>query len=139
MWKLLSASPVELLISDAEVKGRGVFAVQNLPKGKLVREYIGELISASEHSRRQARGRCYYVMKLGVNLFIDATSCVNHARLFNHSCRPNCIAEMWTVRGAKRVGLFTIRAIKSGEELTFDYGPGFIIDKCQCQSCIHQS
>jgi SET domain-containing protein len=42
-------------------------------------------------------------------------------RFVNHSCTPNCRAEKWSVRGQERCGLFTIRPIKAGDEVTIDY------------------
>ena len=39
----------------------------------------------------------------------------------NHSCDPNCITQKWTVNGDTRVGLFAIKDITPGAELTFNY------------------
>ena len=39
----------------------------------------------------------------------------------NHSCDPNCITQKWTVNGDTRVGLFAIKDIEPGTELTFNY------------------
>lgn len=43
------------------------------------------------------------------------------ARYINHSCDPNCTARVATVKGRKRVVFLSLRAILTGEELTYDY------------------
>ena len=52
---------------------------------------------------------------------IDATVKGNEARFINHSCSPNCQAEYWAVEGRERVGIFAIKPIPSGQEITYDY------------------
>jgi len=49
---------------------------------------------------------------------IDGNVPWNTARLINHSCDPNC--EAWII--GRRVYIYSLREIKKGEELTFDYG-----------------
>ena len=39
----------------------------------------------------------------------------------DHSCQPNCETQKWTVNGDTRIGLFALRDIEPGEELTFNY------------------
>ena len=39
----------------------------------------------------------------------------------NHSCSPNCEFQKWTVDGLQRMCMFSLRTIKPGEELTYDY------------------
>lgn len=39
----------------------------------------------------------------------------------DHSCAPNCETQKWTVNGDTRIGLFALRGIETGEELTFNY------------------
>jgi SET domain-containing protein len=41
--------------------------------------------------------------------------------LIDHSCQPNCETQKWTVNGDTRIGLFALRDIEIGEELTFNY------------------
>ena len=42
-------------------------------------------------------------------------------RFINHSCSPNCETQKWIVRGELAIGLFTLKAVPAGTELTFDY------------------
>jgi hypothetical protein len=38
------------------------------------------------------------------------------------SCsEPNCKSRKWNVLGELRIGIFAVKDIKSGEELTYDY------------------
>uniref|UniRef100_A0A0D3H4Z8 SET domain-containing protein n=1 Tax=Oryza barthii TaxID=65489 RepID=A0A0D3H4Z8_9ORYZ len=55
------------------------------------------------------------------NMVIDATNKGNMSRFINHSCEPNTEMQKWTVEGETRVGIFALRDIKTGEELTYDY------------------
>lgn len=53
----------------------------------------------------------------------------------NHSCNPNCATQKWIVRGMLRIGLFALRKIRAGTELTFDYKYirfGATAQKCLC-------
>ncbi|CAF4552163.1 unnamed protein product, partial [Rotaria magnacalcarata] len=60
-------------------------------------------------------------MKLTQNLVIDAYRMGSIARFANHSCSPNCEFQKWTVDGLQRMCMFSLRPIKAGEELTYDY------------------
>lgn len=39
----------------------------------------------------------------------------------NHSCSPNCELQKWVVGNQMRIGIFTIKDVAEGDELTFDY------------------
>lgn len=79
--------------------------------------------------------RHWYMMDLDSGRVIDSEKYGNISRLINHSCDPNCVAQKWRVgyesRWAShvviidvehnRVGIFTLRTIKVGEELGYDY------------------
>lgn len=56
----------------------------------------------------------------------------NPARLINHSCEPNCEANL---DENDRVWIFSIKPIARGEELTFNYGyslEDFMNFPCRC-------
>jgi len=53
--------------------------------------------------------------------FIDATKRGGIGRFANHSCDPNCFVAKWTIGQQIRMGIFSNRAIKRDEELTFNY------------------
>merc|ERR1712226_392996 len=72
---------------------------------------------------------------LSKELYVDATSKGNISRFMNHSCDPNSETQKWTVNGELRVGFFTKREVKAGEELSFDYKYeryGNVAQKCYC-------
>ncbi|KAL0054427.1 hypothetical protein WJX82_008711 [Trebouxia sp. C0006] len=113
-------------VFDAGLKGRGLRAAEDLEVGKLVAEYVGEVISADEAAKRcdeyeEQRIKHMYLFQTRNGALIDATRKGNDARFINHSCEPNCQAEYWTVEGRECVGIFTIQTIKAGEEVTYDY------------------
>lgn len=61
---------------------------------------------------------------MGPDLYVDAEKTGGVARFMNHSCAPNCQAQMWTDdagEGAIRIGMFTQKPVEVGEELTFLY------------------
>ncbi|XP_008486199.2 probable histone-lysine N-methyltransferase CG1716 [Diaphorina citri] len=60
-------------------------------------------------------------MSLRPDAIIDATMKGNISRFINHSCDPNSETQKWTVDGELRIGFFSRKNIKQGEELTFDY------------------
>lgn len=56
-----------------------------------------------------------------VSQFIDATKRGGIGRFANHSCNPNSYVAKWTIGQHVRMGIFSNRAIKKYEELTFNY------------------
>ncbi|KAJ7549235.1 hypothetical protein O6H91_07G046000 [Diphasiastrum complanatum] len=52
---------------------------------------------------------------------VDAMHKANYASRICHSCRPNCEAKVTAVNGRYTIGVYTLRPILCGEELTFDY------------------
>ncbi|KAG6717777.1 hypothetical protein I3842_04G117100 [Carya illinoinensis] len=52
---------------------------------------------------------------------VDAMHKANFASRICHSCRPNCEAKVTAVGGHYQIGIYTVRNIKYGEEITFDY------------------
>lgn len=53
----------------------------------------------------------------------------------NHSCDPNCQTQKWQVNGDIRVGLFAVKDIPSGAELTFNYNLDCLSNakaECKC-------
>lgn len=52
---------------------------------------------------------------------VDAMHMANYASRICHSCRPNCEAKVTAVDGHYQIGIYSVRAIEYGEEITFDY------------------
>uniref|UniRef100_A0ACD5XQY9 Uncharacterized protein n=1 Tax=Avena sativa TaxID=4498 RepID=A0ACD5XQY9_AVESA len=106
--------------------GFGLVAVDEIKKGEFVIEYVGEVIddrTCEERLWKMKRQRYtnFYLCEVSSNMVIDATNKGNKSRFINHSCEPNTEMQKWTVDGETRVGIFSLRDIKKGEELTYDY------------------
>ena len=54
-------------------------------------------------------------------LFTHAPAQGNLGRFINHSCDPNCETQKWVVNGELAIGLFALKDVPAGAELTFDY------------------
>ncbi|TKY48777.1 Histone-lysine N-methyltransferase ATXR3 [Spatholobus suberectus] len=52
---------------------------------------------------------------------VDAMHMANYASRICHSCRPNCEAKVTAVDGQYQIGIYSVRKIQHGEEITFDY------------------
>ncbi|OWM79847.1 hypothetical protein CDL15_Pgr023259 [Punica granatum] len=52
---------------------------------------------------------------------VDAMHKANYASRICHSCRPNCEAKVTAVDGQYQIGIYSVRKIQFGEEITFDY------------------
>eukprot|EP00644_Phytophthora_capsici_P018137 jgi/Phyca11/113966/e_gw1.25.646.1 len=111
-------------VVDCGRKGVGIIALEDVSEGCLVGEYVGELLGPRDAQLRLQlyRGeRHSYMMQVNGDVFIDATRIGGRMRFVNHSCDPNCQVEKWSVRSQERCGLFAIRRVKAGDEITFDY------------------
>lgn len=54
-------------------------------------------------------------------LVVDPISHGNFASRFSHSCYPNCGTIITVSNGRYYIGMYALRDIQIGEELTFDY------------------
>ena len=104
------------------VHGKGVFAVQDIPAGETLIEYVGEIISWKEALRRHPHdpkdpNHTFY-FHIDDGRVIDAKHGGNSSRWINHSCDPNCEAD----EQEGRVFIKALRNIRAGEELNYDYG-----------------
>lgn len=96
-------------------KGFGVVSLEDINSGEFIIEYVGELINGKETERRLRKRKPgdehFYFLNVSRDLNIDSGPRGNLARFMNHSCGPNCIAYVWSVRGNERVGIFAIKNI----------------------------
>ena len=118
-FNLASAPPgTEWLIFKASaIHGLGAFARTDLAKGTRLIEYVGEKIDKQE-SLRRCESSNEYIFALNGQHDIDGKVEWNPARFINHSCSPNCEAEI----DQDRIWIVATRAIQAGEEVTFNYG-----------------
>lgn len=64
------------------------------------------------------------IYEFSINWFfsvVDATCAGGVARYINHSCDPNCVAEIINFDKGAKIIIFSNRPISHGEELTYDY------------------
>jgi len=112
--------------------GLGYFALEPIPKGKRIIEYIGPFIPNEEVEKRNGK----YFFGVNTKWSIDGSPRGNIARYINHSCRPNAEALI----SGRRVWIWSRRNIKPGEEVTYDYGKEYFEDiiqplGCRCVKC----
>lgn len=117
-----------LIARRSPIHGNGVFAGRDLPAGLELIEYKGKRISHDQADRRYAGGSetgHTFLFTLNEHWIIDANVEGNNARWINHSCDPNCQAVLHESPDdpkQDRVIIETLRPIRAGEELTYDYG-----------------
>lgn len=115
--------------------GLGLFAEEEIPKGKCIIEYVGRVLTKEEETTITSQ----YLFEVNSKKTIDGGARSNTARYINHSCRPNCEVEI----RKGRVFIMTRRKIKAGEEFNYDYGKEFwneyIKPKgCKCEKCLEK-
>ncbi|ETO06287.1 hypothetical protein RFI_31108, partial [Reticulomyxa filosa] len=138
----------EGIICDQEFaiysKGTGVLCTrpQGIPQNQFVVSFIGEVYPAwcwyekserirwlekSLHAEKQSdffnitlERHCDDPEGYDV-VFIDSSKKGNFASRISHSCQPNCVAVSMAVHGKYGIQVYSIRDIKCGEELSFDY------------------
>lgn len=108
--------------------GLGLRAMEAVQAGKLVIEYVGEIIDEDEMVRRMENQRVltpsdkeFYIMELDDGIYVDGKFQGNLSRYINHSCNPNCELQRWNVHGKIRIGIVAIKDIAVGEALSYDY------------------
>ncbi|MEY2168192.1 MULTISPECIES: SET domain-containing protein [unclassified Rhodanobacter] len=111
------------------IHGNGVFAVAPIKKGEEVIQYKGTLMTHAEADDMYGDGGetgHTFLFTLNDDYIVDANRHGNSARWINHSCAPNCRAVVEESADGNprhdKVLIEAIRAIKPGEELTYDYG-----------------
>ncbi len=104
-------------VRHSPIHGTGAFAQANFPAGTRVIEYVGQKITKAESLRRCEQNN-QYIFTLDEEFDLDGNVPWNPARFINHSCAPNCEAEL----DGERIWILALRDIKAGEELTFNYG-----------------
>lgn len=115
----------------------GLFAKESIETGEFVVEYIGELIREGivddrEKGYNEIGIGSSYLFRIDDNWIIDATKMGNHSRFMNHSCDPNCSAKVILSGGSKKVVIYALRDILSGDEITYDYKFPHEDDKIPC-------
>lgn len=116
--------------------GKGLFAQEDIPKGKYVIEYFGRELSEKEKYTSNSK----YLFEINSKKTIDGNVKPNIARYINHSCVPNCEVEI--KKG--RILVFSKKNIKRGEELSYNYGREYWNEilrpmGCKCPKCFKKA
>jgi SET domain-containing protein len=126
------AETEQVLFKESPIHGIGAFAKTSVPRGTRVIEYVGQRINKEESVRRCADTN-EYIFALNDREDLDGDVEWNPARFINHSCSPNCNAEL----DNGRIWIVARRPINAGEEITFNYGYDLVDYKeypCHCGS-----
>jgi len=121
-----------LTVRPSPVHGAGLFAGEPFAAGARVIEYSGARITKAESRARGERENAF-IFALDDRFDLDGAVGWNAARFINHSCEPNCDAEL--IDG--RIWIVARQAIAAGEELSFNYGYGledFREHPCRCRA-----
>jgi SET domain-containing protein len=117
------------------ITGFGLFATRPIKKKARITEYKGPILDYETAQRAENRGN-RYLFEVSKHRTIDGTPRYNVARYANHSCNPNAEPIVW--RG--RVFIKSLRNIKPGEEIVYDYGVDYLRNvigrsNCRCSRC----
>src|SRR6185369_12928155 len=111
------AETERILFKASGIHGTGGFARIDIRSGDLVIEYVGEKINKQQSLERCERHN-QYIFELDDEYDLDGNVSWNPARFLNHSCAPNCEAEL----DEGKVWIVALRDIRAGEEMSFNYG-----------------
>ncbi|MDX2183976.1 MAG: SET domain-containing protein-lysine N-methyltransferase [Gemmatimonadaceae bacterium] len=106
---------------DSPIHGRGAFARRAIPAGTRLIEYAGRRRTPAEaealYPDDDTAGPHTFLFAIDDDIIVDAGVDGNEARWLNHSCDPNCDV----VVEDQRLWIETVRDVRRGEELTYDY------------------
>ena len=114
------------------VSGKGLFAAEPISKDTCIIEYTGKIVKKAD--QENAAGK--YLFWTAKDKMINGNVPSNLARYINHSCRPNSEAD-----GPNgHVYILSLRNIKVGEEITYNYGKEYFNEYikpkgCKCVKC----
>jgi SET domain-containing protein len=118
--------------------GLGLFATEPIEKRTFIVEYSGRRLNNAQAEAMETKNS-KYLYEINSRWTIDGSSRKNIGRYANHSCRPNAETE----RRNGKVFIRAIKAIKPGEEITYDYGRDYFSwfikpYGCKCVKCIEK-
>ena len=71
------------------------------------------------------QNRGVYMFRIDDDFVIDATMSGGPARYINHSCQPNCVAEVVPFEKDSKIIIIAKRRVNRGEEVCWlQYSPG---------------
>ncbi|XP_028831976.1 histone-lysine N-methyltransferase 2C isoform X2 [Denticeps clupeoides] len=136
--RLQSEWRLNVYLAQSRVQGLGLFAAKDIEKQTMVMEYLGNVLRSEVASRKvlmyHRQNRIVYMFRIDAEWVIDATLTGGLARYINHSCAPNCVAEVVAFERGYKIIISASRRIEKGEELCYDYRLEQVEDqhKIQC-------
>jgi len=124
-------TPLKIKKRRSPIHGNGVVAIAPIRKGEGIVEYQGRLMThaeADEQYHGDVTSGHTFLFTLNDEYILDANVRGTVARWINTSCEPNAIAFIHSEKKKNpdpkkdRVIIEALRAIKPGEEITYDYG-----------------
>jgi uncharacterized protein len=128
------SSQFRLRLGRSAIHGRGVFALDPIPRSRKVIEYTGERLTWQQTLRllrklwRLGLPTNVYLARLNRHWVINGAVGGNVSRFINHCCDPNLAVRR--IRG--HLVFFSRRKIRNGEELTSDYRFRKYVPKTPC-------
>ena len=110
--------------------GLGLFAGEDIKKGDIIIEYIGNILNKEEAEKIKTN---QYLFEVNRNKTIDGQVRWNIARYCNHACEEAGNAESDVKKG--RVFIKAIKNIKEGDEILYDYGEEFVNEYIAPHGC----
>jgi len=122
----------ERLVVKRSFAGLGLFTKEPIKKGDFIIEYTGTRLTTAQSNKKGGK----YLFIVNKSTVLDGFRRDNLARYANHCCKPN--SEIDVKHG--RILLFARRAIRAGEEITYDYGDEYFDEiikpkGCLCAAC----
>ncbi|GJE99594.1 SET domain-containing protein [Phanerochaete sordida] len=123
------AKPAAIEVKAATY-GMGAFAKQTIRRKEFLGEYVAELFpwratyvsTIGEFLNKFGNN---YAFSASKTVVADAANVGNETRFFNHAEDANVAADIKLVNGDHKVVFYATRNIKKGEEMLFNYGPGY--------------
>ena len=123
-------------VADSRIDGQGAFAAEDIPARLKIGEIRGESISVMDARIRATRHERVMIVEISPERAIDFRKSSDPMRFTNHSCAPN--ARLCIRQG--RVEFYALRAIRTGEEITVNYGSshheGALACRCGAKGCV---
>jgi len=117
-------------VKDTGTKGKGIFALKDIQKGKEILYFTGKVVEVEDESKypKFVRDHWHPIDEKGnkrIYLLPEFPS-----MYMNHSCEPNAGVK-------ENIHLVAIKDIKKGDEINIDYSTLFLEGwkmECQCDS-----
>ncbi|MEJ0062187.1 MAG: SET domain-containing protein-lysine N-methyltransferase [Alphaproteobacteria bacterium] len=118
-----------LSIRKSSIQGKGLFATRPIRARKKLGEFTGKLVSVREARKRAKTLKRIVIIEISETKAIDGSVGGGPFQFVNHSCDANLFIRI----AYGRAEFYARRNIKTGEELTCDYGDSHHEGKLPCR------